>query len=157
LPAPADVPCYRRLDKAGHELQKMFFGVLDRCAAPSTDLDRYPLDNCMLVDFSFFPFLLFPCVLMTTVFFFSSPFDPHELGSLPLLACMGLVFSFVLPDMLCWRQRPPMLLKQYIVIFHVLNRKRTKEKVDFTKLLLVVRFPIRRVHSQQLPFAEDDP
>jgi hypothetical protein len=75
----------------------MTFGVLDRCAPPSTDLDRYPFDNCMLVDFSYSFFYSFPCVLMTTVpCSFFSPFDSHELGSLPLFGMHGTgVFFYV--------------------------------------------------------------
>lgn len=64
--------------QAGHELQKMTFGVLDRCAPPSTDLwwFSFPIrqlsrDTCMLFDF----LLSLPthdhCA-------FSSPFDSHD-------------------------------------------------------------------------------
>lgn len=54
----------RKLDKAAHELQKMNFGVLDRCAAPSTDpwrfpwqFDRYPLITVFLLICFFFLFV----------------------------------------------------------------------------------------------------
>lgn len=53
----------RKLDKAAHELQKMTFGVLDRCAPPSTDpwrfswqFDRYPLITVFLLISLFFSF-----------------------------------------------------------------------------------------------------
>jgi hypothetical protein len=57
------------------------------------------------------------------------------------LACMGMVFSIMLPDMLCWRKRPSYVTEQYIVRFDVQRRNlhRSGLKVD---IILFVTFNV---------------